>query len=212
MNNSGVSGFINTPWANTLSDKTVSLDYTHIPKEAAKENRGIYDNDVYALSIGLLPRIEANVRFTRIPGLRGFVADPDNVITTDTDHMVSGRLALLTPKGWRPGVAIGAEDLNGTRRFHCSYLVTGLAKEIKDVQTRFSLGYATHVFRAPSYVLDGGFGAVEATWRGVAAQTEFDSEEWNVGIGVALPYGLRIRTTVLNLETLSAGVGWTHKL
>jgi len=213
VNNSGVSGFTNTPWANTLTDRTVSVDLTQMPKKWAYDHRGIAVNNNYSLSIGLLPRVEANIRFTRIPGVVGFVLDPDNVITTDTDHMASGRLALLTPKGWRPGVAIGAEDLNGTRRFHDSYVVAGLEKQIKDVQTRFSLGYATHVFRAPRYVLDRGFGAVEVSpWRVVAAQAEYDSEKWNVGIGLALPYGLRFRAAALNLETLSVGAGWTHGL
>jgi len=213
VNNSGVTGFINTPWANTLTDRTVSVDYTHMPKKWAYDHRGEAVNDNYSLAIGLLPRVEANIRFTRVPGVVGFIPDPDNLITTDTDHMAGGRLALLTPKGWRPGVAIGAEDVNGTRRFHDSYIVAGVEQEIKDVQTRFSLGYATRVFRAPRYVLDRGFGAVEVSpWRVVAAQAEYDSEKWNVGIGLALPYGLRFRAAALNLETLSVGAGWTHGL
>jgi hypothetical protein len=41
---------------------------------------------------------------------------------------------------------------------------------------------------------------------------EYDTEKWNVGVGVALPFGLRLRAAALNLETLSAGAGWTHAL
>ena len=148
-----------------------------------------------------------------MPGVQGGLGDIDNVITTDTDHMASGRLALLIPKGWRPGLAIGGEDVEGTRRFNSSYLVSGVEHEIKNVQTRFSVGYAPRVFRAIRHVLDGGFGAAEVSpWRTVAARLEYDSEKWNVGIGVALPYGLRLRASALNLETLSVGGGWTHGL
>jgi hypothetical protein len=213
MNATGVSGFIFTPWANTLSDRTISVDYTQVPKKWAYDFRGQSVNQAYSLTIGLIPRVEASLRFTRLPGIQGGLADIDNIITTDTDHMASGRLALLIPRGWRPGLAIGAEDIGGTRRYNSSYIVTGVANEIKNVQTRFSVGYAPHVFRAPRHVLDGGFGAVEMSpWRVVAARLEYDSEKWNVGIGAALPFGLRFRAAALNLETLSVGVGWTHGL
>ena len=177
------------------------------------EPRGVYVNQVYSLTVGLLPRVEASLRFTRLPGSLGFVNDPDNLITTDTDHMASGRLVLLTPTHRRPGLAVGLEDLSGTRRFHSTYAVAGLPVEIKGVQSKFSLGYAPRVFTATRHVLDGGFGAFEVSpWRAVAAQMEYDSEKWNVGIGVALPYGLRLRASALNLETLSVGGGWTHGL
>jgi hypothetical protein len=213
MNTSGVSGFIVTPWANTLSDRTISLDYSHIPSKWSYSGRGQFVNQTWAMSIGLLPRLEANLRFTRIPGDLGFIYDPDNRLTTDTDHMASGRLALLIPKPGRPGLAIGIEDVSGTRRYHSSYVVSGIPMQIKSVQTRFSLGYAPSVFTAARHVLDGGFGAFEVSpWRAVAAQVEFDSEKWNVGIGVALPYGLRLRAAALDLETLSVGAGWTHEL
>ena len=54
----------------------------------------------------------------------------------------------------------------------------------------------------------GGGGA----WRAVAARVEYDSEKWNLGIGVDLGFGLRLRAAALNLETLSGGVGWFHEL
>jgi len=213
INISGTSGFIFTPWAGALADRTISLDYSHIPKKWSIDGRGEHVNQTYALSIGLLPRVEANLRFTRIPGDVGFVNDPDNQLTTDTDHMASGRLVLLTPKPNRPGLAVGIEDINGSRRFHSSYVVSGLPLKIKDVQTRFSLGYAPRVFTAARHVLDGGFGAVEVSpWRAVAGRIEYDTEKWNAGIGVVLPYGLRFRASALNLETLSVGAGWTHEL
>jgi hypothetical protein len=89
----------------------------------------------------------------------------------------------------------------------------GLPYTTKNVQTRFSFGYASRVFTAARHVLDGGFGAFEISpWRAVATRIEYDSEKWNVGLGVSLPYGLKIRAAALNLETLSAGVGWTHEL
>jgi hypothetical protein len=214
VNSAGVTGFIFTPWAGVMPERTMSIDYTHLPKKWAYSGRNEFVNQNYSLTLGVLPRVETTLRFTRLPGAAGFLpGDPDNLITTDTDHLVGGRLVLLTPKGLRPGLATGIEDLSGTRRFHAAYLVLGNTFATKNVQSRFSFGYASRVFTAARHVLDGGFGAIEISpWRDVATRIEFDSEKWNVGLGVSLPYGLKIRAAALNLETLSAGVGWTHEL
>ncbi len=213
IDHSGMTGFIFTPWVGSLRDGTISLDYTHVPAKWSYSGRGKYVNQAYSMTVGLLPRVEASLRFTRLPGAYGFLQDIDNRITTDTDHMASGRLVLLTSGPMRPGLAVGIDDISGTRRFHSTYAVTGMPLEINRVQTRFSLGYAPRVFTAARHVLDGGFGAFEISpCRDVAARLEYDSEKWNVGIGVALPYGLRIRAAALNLETLSVGAGWTHEL
>lgn len=214
VNASGMTGFIFTPWAGVLPEGTVSLDYTHVPSKWSYSGRGEFVNQAWSMAVGLLPRTEVSLRFTRLPGAKGFdPSDPDNLISTDTDHMASGRLVLLTPTRTRPGLAIGAEDIEGTRRFHSAYLVAGMPFEISCVQSRFSFGYASRVFKAARHVLDGGFGAIEISpWRAVATRVEYDSEKWNVGIGVELPFGFGLRAAALNLETLSAGVGWTHEL
>lgn len=213
VNAGGVTGFIFTPWAGALAERTISISYTDVPAKWSYSGRDVYVNQAYAMTIGLLPRIEATVRFTRIPGDFGFIDDVDNQLTTDTDHQANGRLVVLTPRNGRPGLALGIEDVSGTRRFHSTYAVVGMPLKIKLMQTRFSLGYAPRVFTAALHVLDGGFGAIEVSpWRAVAARVEYDSEKWNVGSGVVLPLGLQFRVSALNLETLSVGAGWTHKL
>src|SRR5439155_15563606 len=96
----GMTGFINTPWAGVLPDRGIELGYVHVPKLWAYASRGEHVNETYYATLGALPRLEVSLRFTRIPGLQGFIDDPDNLITTDTDHMASMRLTLLTA---RPG-------------------------------------------------------------------------------------------------------------
>ena len=210
---SGLTGFINTPWAGTIKDRNIELSYAHVPKRWSFDGRGKFANEPWTLTLGIVPRVEIGLRFTRIPGLRGGVTDPNSKITTDTDHMASWRLTLLTAKPLRPGLAIGVDDVEGTRRFHSSYAVAGLPFAILHVQNRLSFGYAFHVFTATRHVLDGGFGAFEVSpWRAVAVRIEQDSEKWNAGIGIGSKYGLRLRVAALNLETLSVGVGWTHEL
>jgi hypothetical protein len=158
--------------------------------------------------------MEVGLRFTRTPGLQTFGSiDPTSRLTTDTDHMASLRLSLVEPGPNRPGLAVGVEDVEGTRRYHASYFVIGAPIEIFSSQNRFSLGYASRVFTASRRVLDGAFGAIEVSpWRAVAAKVEYDTEKWNVGLGVDLGFGLRLRAAALNMESLSVGAGWCHKL
>jgi hypothetical protein len=212
----GTTGFINTPWAESIRDRTIELSYSDLPKKWAYGARGAHEDQVYALTVGILPRVEGCLRFTRIPGLKGFnpeLVDPDNLLNTDTDHMASGRLTILTAKGKRPAVAIGMDDVEGTRRFHSTYVVVGSFFSILRVQNRLSLGYAPSVFTATRLVLDGGFGAIEVSpWRAVAARVEYDTEKWNAGLGVELGFGFQLHVAALNMESLSIGAGWRHSL
>src|SRR5262249_42502873 len=94
VNSSGMTGFIFTPWAGVLPNRTVTVDYNHIPAKWAYSGRGQFVNQAYSLTVGLLPRVEAQVRITRLPGSFGLLEDQDNLITTDTDHEASGRLVI----------------------------------------------------------------------------------------------------------------------
>ena len=74
---SGMSGFIFTPWAGVLSDRTVSLDYTHVPKEWSYSGRDEFVNQAYSLTWASFPDVKFNLRFTRLPGAEGFLpGDP----------------------------------------------------------------------------------------------------------------------------------------
>ncbi len=212
---SGMTGFIITPWAGVQPDGHLELGFTNIPKKwAYSPERGVYHNEIYYASLGLLPHLEAGLRITRTPGFDPFGhIDSGSEISTDTDHQASFKVGLFEPRDRRPGLAIGVEDIQGTRRYHAAYLVSGIPFSIFRVQNRFSLGYASTVFTAHRHVLDGAFSAIEVSpWRAVAARFEYDTEKFNVGLGVELGFGLRIRAAALNMESLSAGVGWHHQL
>ena len=215
-NHSGMTGFIITPWAGVQPDGSLEVGFTNIPKKWTynPDPRGVYHNEIYYASLGLLPRLEVGLRITRTPGFNPFgQIDPSSRLSTDTDHQASFRIGLLEPRDRRPGLAFGVEDIQGTRRYHATYLVSGIPFSIFRVQNRFSLGYASPVFTASRHVLDGAFSAIEVSpWRAVAARFEYDTEKFNVGFGVELGFGLRIRAAALNMESLSAGVGWHHRL
>jgi hypothetical protein len=105
------------------------------------------------------------------------------------------------------------EDIQGQGRFHSAYAVAGMPFELAGWDYRVTAGYGFRVFTAARYVLDGAFAAAEtAPWHWILAQLEYDSEKWNVGVGVRPVAGLRVRAALLNLESPSVGVGWSHRL
>lgn len=206
----GMTGFINTPWCGVMTDRGVELGYNRIPKEAAYDNRGSHRNDVYYAALGFLPRFEAGLRWTVIPGLKAFSDLVPESRLTDQDRMLSGRVELLSPRPRRPGLAVGIEDAVGTRRFHSTYAVTGIPFAYQRWHARLSLGYAPRVFKTTRHILDGAFGAFEASlWRPVAASLEYDSEKWNTSLGIDLGFGVRARAALLDGSHASVGAGWS---
>jgi Exopolysaccharide biosynthesis protein YbjH len=209
----GMSGFVNTPWAGTVGDRELALGYSSIPRAWAYDHRDEHANAYYYGTLGFLPFAEVQLRWTQIVGLRDFEAIVPDSRLADIDRTASARLRLLEPRPGRPGLAVGVDDLVGTRRFHSSYLVSGLPGRILGMQTRVAIGYAPRAFEAPRHVLDGGFGAAEIQpWRFLRIQAEYDSEKWNLGLGVAPGFGLQLRVAALDLESLSAGAGWSWPL
>ncbi|TMQ64293.1 MAG: YjbH domain-containing protein [Candidatus Eisenbacteria bacterium] len=215
---SGMTGFVNTPWCGTIGDRDLEVGYNTIPKAVAYDHRGQFRNDVYYAALGFMPHFEAGLRWTVIPGLKSFGELVPNSKLTDSDRMLSARVELVAPRVNRPGLAIGIEDARGTRRFHSTYVVTGIPMDIYQLQNRMSLGYAPHIFTASRHVLDGLFGAVEVLpWRFVALALENDTQKWNGLAGFEVGLGLRVRVALLDLERadskrVSLGAGWSHSL
>ena len=154
------------------------------------------------------------LRWTFIPGFKSFVDIVPDSKLTDSDRMLSGRLELLSPRPRRPGLAVGIEDASGTRRFHSTYVVTGIPLVYQRLHSRISLGYAPKILkRVSTRTLDGAFGACEASlWGPVAASLEYDTEKWNTALGVDLAFGFRARAALLDGKHVSFGGGWSVRL
>jgi hypothetical protein len=207
-----MSGFITTPSAAVLPEGQVELGYSNLPKAAAWDHQGAYPNEAWNGTVGFLPRLEVGLRWTVIPGLRAFDDVLPGTPLVDADRMVSGRVELLRTHGWRPGLAVGAEDVFGTRRFHSTYVVAGVHPTTFGLQARASAGYAPPVVTAARHTLDGGFGAVELALGKLATPVvEYDSHRWNAGVGIHLgPYvHLRVAWFDLKYAALGCGLSWT---
>lgn len=210
---SGMTGFIQTPWAGVLTDRRIDIGYNLVPREWAYDRRGLNDNQIFYATLGFLPRVETSIRWTRLPGYRSFEELVPDSRLVDMDRMASGRVALLEPGPRRPGLAIGIDDAVGAQRFHSTYAVAGYPLTLGTMPTRWSLGYGFRLFDPHRFILDGVFGAGEvAPTRWSRVQLEYDTEKWNAGLGLGPQWGIQVRAAVLNMESVAWGASWSHPL
>lgn len=205
----GISGLINTPTADILPDGSVRFGYSHYPAAWAYEGRGRTDNDVYFLTFGFLPRLEVSLRATVFPDLRLIEGDDPTV-----DRLGSFKLQVLPEGKRRPAVAVGVDDVRGTRRFHSLYLVTSKSVSLSEggFRARGSLGYGSTELEATRHILAGWFGGAEVTgWDRVAATLEFDTEKWNTSIRLILFSHLAAQVVLLDMDTVAPAVSWYQK-
>lgn len=205
----GMSGLINTPTADVLADGYFRVGYARYDKKVAYDLRGVYDNEVYSLAVGFLPRTEVLFRVTAFPGEK-LVEGAD---VSNLDRMVGGRILVL-PEGRLPAVAVGLDDPRGTRRFHALYIVASKTVAVADgtPAVRVTAGYGSTLLEARRYVLDGVFGGAELRVTPfLSVMAEHDSEKWNAGGRLTLFRRAHLHAAVMDLETFSGGFGWTHR-
>ncbi len=216
----GMTGLLNIPVAAVAPEGTFHLGYNLIDRDQSYEGRGTLDNRVYFLTMGFLPRTEVSIRATVLPGeshIEGLEAD-------GVDRMGSGRILLLEEAtaespgrsdwlSW-PAVAVGMDDLKGTRRYHSLYCVAtkSIRRREAGLGGSISAGYGFRTFRAGRYLLDGEFGGADIYFgKWVDFIVEYDSEKWNGGLRLFPAFPLTAQLALLNFETPSGGVAWTHR-
>jgi len=209
----GMTGFVNTPWAGVIADRRLHTGYAEIPRRWAYDHRGANDNQVFYATLGFLPRVETALRWTRIPGYHSFEEIAPDSRLVDMDRMASARVSLLSPRTGMPGLALGIEDAHGQRRFHSTYAVSGLPFALGGALGRLAVGYGFRLLDARRRVLDGAFGAAELSpWPWLRTQLEYDTEKWNAGLGLSPWAGLRLSAALLHFESLGLGVAWSLRL
>ena len=201
---------VNTPVASVLESGTIGFGFSLVDEQWAYNARGRTDNNHYFLTVGFLPRVELTVRASYFPqGTLFQTASEQGTV----DRGAGGRI-LLIPEGERiPALAIGAEDIRGTRRFHSLYAVTTKTVDlpIKNLVARFSAGYGSDALTAKLHVLNGVFGGGEVFLSDtVSWGLDFDTEKWNTVIRLVAFRHLAARFVLLNFEAPAGGFTWTH--
>ena len=82
---------------------------------------------------------------------------------------------------------------------------------MSQVELRGSLGYGSTALTAREHVLDGVFGGIEVKfWHRASLIVDLDTEKVNSGIRLTIFDRVSLHMALLNLETISGGVGWTQ--
>jgi hypothetical protein len=212
----GTTGLINTPVADVLPSGTIAFGVSVIDKEWAYHGRiqgkapSRTDNIHYFLTAGFLPRVEVSVRASYFPDDRLY---QDALETGTVDRGASGRILVLPEGKAHPAVAVGGDDVRGTRRFHALYVVGSKTFDVRPgwVKARISAGYGSTALDAENYVLDGGFGGGEVVLSDfLSLALDYDTEKWNTLVRLVAFRHLAARFALLNFEAPAGGLTWTH--
>jgi hypothetical protein len=105
----GMTGFINTPWAGVLADRGLEVGYGLIPRQWAYDHRGTSANQVFYSTLGFLPRVETALRWTRMPGYHSFeeIVPDSKIVDVDGERRPGG----APGPGRAPGLSLGVEDI-----------------------------------------------------------------------------------------------------
>ncbi len=121
----------------------------------------------------LLPWLETNLGVTRISGVQGF-PNPSSgfgpAYGAYKDKTTGFKIQLLPEDGWRPSLALGAQDFIGTRLFEREYAAA--TKTLGDAQ--LTLGYGRKQ-------IDGAFGGARysPSWlRNWSLVAEYDATDY----------------------------------
>lgn len=202
---SGTSGMLMTPTPRLIEDRELVVGASFVDKKWAVNNRGKYDNLAYFVTLGYLPRLEVSLRLTVLPGSR-FV--PGAAERSIKDRMVSVKALFIREKGPRPSLALGSEDLTGTRRYHTLFAVMGKHLGLGAAgEFAFHAGAGVGWVDAENHPLDGVFGGIsKRLWRGGEVLAEYDTDKVNVGLGVEPLRYIRVVLSALKLESFAGSV------
>jgi membrane-associated phospholipid phosphatase len=184
----GQSGYVNMPSAFVDADGTFSTGYSYDTP---------YGN-LWATTT-IFPFLQVTGRYTSINGIPGFTSRPNQYGSgygRYKDKIFDAKLQLLGETGWRPAVAVGATDLQGTELFRGQYVVAtktfGTAGNIEA-----SIGYGKRRPKGPFAGVRYGFMSAP-NWAVVA---EYDANDYKKDFRAAeTAAGSREKGPVVGLE------------
>jgi len=180
----GETGYINMPSGRIDPDGTFRMGYSFAEPYTS-----------FWSSISFLPRVELNARYVRImSGAIGGTNPSWQGYGDYKDKVFSGKIILLDEDRFIPSLAIGSNDMLGTRLFKAQYLAASKRFGALDATIGAGVGRIDGTFAGARY-------APEA-WEGIGLAAEYDANNYRQdlyarqtgvnqrkkGIGLALEY------------------------
>lgn len=203
----GYSGLISTPDATVLPQGQIALGFTLL------EGPNSYlftpkSNRIYAITVGILPGLEATLRQTQVIGWH----DPEAPgVKHAFDRMFSAKYAIPLPEGY-PQLAFGMQDIASGN------FLSGF-KNAKPGATQYgqSTLYGVVGSKYSNWAWHGGFGASQAFINGIFAGIsykpienvyflgEWDSQGFNWGVHISPFQALVIQVSTMKFDTWAVG-------
>ena len=207
----GTTSIITVPVAYVPPDGTITLGGGFVHRKYADYTSGRYHYAPYFGSIVFLPFLEVSYRFSRALVDRPFALG---------DRSVNIRAQLLTERGHRPAVLIGAHDFIQTtdgqnNNFNALYLVASRTFRPASKLPRFSLhaGYGTDWLSARNRKFVGLFGGLTVSpLSGYELLLEYDGSIISAGQRIRLFDHIEILTALQNFDAFSGGAAFSFSL
>ena len=203
----GTTGLVSIPTAEIPEDRSIAFGVNLVNRAFMDPYlSGQHHGRLYYVSLGYLPFLEVDLRFTRASN-----TPPRSV----GDRMVSARLQLVKEQTKLPALVLGGQDIMGTRKFHALYLVASKNVHLPRLDTPLGvhLGYASKILDAQHHQFAGLFGGLSFSPAPfLTFMLEYDSRHFNGGLRTVVIEPLAVIVALHDSGTLSGGVSYTLKL
>jgi hypothetical protein len=207
----GTSSVITVPVAYVPPDGTVTLGGGFVHRRYADYTIGPHHNALYFGSIVFLPFLEVSYRFSRplvnLPFALG-------------DRSANVRAQLLSERGHRPAILVGAHDFLRTSEGQTNYstalyLVVSKAFQPAPKMPSVSLhaGYGTDWISAKNRNFVGLFGGLTVSpMHGFELLLEYDGDIFSAGQRIRLFDHIEILTALQNFDVFAGGAAFSFSL
>lgn len=221
---SGSNGLFNIPVAYLPDDRQMTMGAHFLNKDYGSFKYGrdkdyLWHGLATFVSIGLLPRVEFQFRYTHLLG-REISADERYF----PDRMMTFRIQLLKESVYRPALTLGLQDqtylFDGDfSHFATNYLVASKTIQWGVFSIQNHLGYGLPPIKDQhrptqfSYQgLFGGFGMQWSRLSGMELLLEYDSRNINVGMKILAFKRLQVLLGLHEGKAFSGGLSWHSRL
>ncbi|MEM6319612.1 MAG: YjbH domain-containing protein, partial [Bacteroidota bacterium] len=211
------NGLIYTPSAYLNPWKTIDLGFTHFSQSTSftylageKSERAFIANLIF------LPRVAFSARITRPydnlrPDFQSGSGRPRNWGIGDRSYGM--RVQVLQEKKQQPALVIGLNDpLANLAYFHNVYAVASKQITVRSVHFTGNIGYGVHIEDTRSEYLEGIFGGITATYKGMSVLAEYDSQRLNVGLNYGFRDFIFINLAMIEAQHFSGNVSFRLQL
>lgn len=228
----GDEGFINTPSAYVLKDRTANIGIAYLPKKSSLVYTDT-DNLVYSLFFGFLPRTEVGLVYNQVfTGVR--LKDNPYLSNSMFDRSVHFKFQILEEENFIPALSIGGRDIfsNSVLNYRENAIVTAhqqifyisLGKQLFGYKVNLGYSYApdlpigvtstkAYKYINRSFRINGLFFAIESPKIfDTSFILEYDSKNINYGINIEAIPNLNIKMSMVNLVNFNTRITWNPKL